>query len=67
MAKKAVHWLPLVVTLVLLGGTLAYAQSTIINTCYNTKTGAMRYLTAGQTCAKGVQLKSDGAGWYSIP
>ena len=51
MVKIAIRWLPLVVTLVLLGGTLAYGQSSnTINACYHTQTGAMRYVGAETTC-----------------
>ena len=51
MVKIAIRWTPLVVTLVLLGGTLAYGQSSsTINACYHTRTGAMRYVGAETTC-----------------
>lgn len=51
MAKIAIRWLLLVATLVLLGGTLAYGQSSsAINACYNTKTGALRYVGTETTC-----------------
>lgn len=50
MSKTLLRWLPLVLALVLVGGTSAYAQSTTINACYQKQTGSLRYLRAGQTC-----------------
>ncbi len=50
MSKALLRWLPLVLALAVVGGTAAYAQSTTINACYQHKTGALRYLRAGQTC-----------------
>jgi hypothetical protein len=51
VVTTAIRWLPLAVTLGLLGGTLAHAQSSnIINACYNTRTGAMRLVGTETTC-----------------
>ena len=51
MAKKMIRWLPLVLVLALVGGTVAYAQSTTVYSgCVTKSTGVLRIVPTGNTC-----------------
>jgi len=51
MAKRMIRWLPLVLLLALVGGTIAYAQSTTVyNGCVTKTTGVLRIVPTGNNC-----------------
>ena len=51
MFKKSLSWLPLVLALVLVGGAVAYAQSTPeYYACVTKSTGGVRMVPTGNTC-----------------
>ena len=51
MAKTAIRWLPLILTVALLGGTIAYAQSpTVYYACVTKSSGVLRVVPNANAC-----------------